>query len=84
MTHGRTRVRRDLLKHGKTIVCYIDEYSNGELIVRTGKPSEAFCISWNYSSRADAVATATEYYNDYTGMTSAAKWVSETRSGVIL
>lgn len=77
-------VRRDLLKYGITIVYYIDEYSNRELTVRTGKPSDPFCISWNYSTRAEAVATATEYYNGYTGMSSAAKWVSETRAGVIL
>lgn len=84
MTQCRIMVRRDLLKHGRKIVCYIDEYSDGGLTVRTGKPSDPFCISWNYASRAEAVATATQYYNCYTGMTSAAKWVSETRARVIL
>lgn len=36
--------------------------------VRTGKPSDACCIAWEYkpSELEQAKATATEFFNNYT------------------
>lgn len=38
--------------------------------VRTGKPSDSCCISWEYKSNEleKAKATATEFFNNYTSI----------------
>ena len=58
---------RILFKKGRTIICYIDIMPE-KIKVRTGKPSDACCISWDYkpSELEKAKATATEFFNNYT------------------
>ena len=58
---------RILLKKGRTIICYIDIMPE-KIKVRTGKPSDSCCISWEYqpSELEKAKATATEFFNNYT------------------
>ncbi|MFR3694912.1 MAG: hypothetical protein ACLTW0_01860 [Alistipes ihumii] len=75
MANYSNRIRRDLLKYGKKTICYIDEYDNGTFKVKTGKPSDAVCISWTYESRKNAVATAIEFFNNYTQRAASVNWV---------
>ena len=74
MANYSNRIRRDILKYGKKTICYIDEYDNGTFKVKTGKPSDAVCISWTYESRENAVATAVESFNNYTQSLVYVKW----------
>lgn len=76
MANYSNRIRRDLLKYGKKTICYIDEYDNGTLKVKTGKPSDAVCISWVYERRIDALATAVEYFYNHTQGAGPIKWVA--------
>lgn len=52
-------------RHNRRIVCYIKQ-SGAIYKVCTGKPSDAFCISWNYTTKEEAERTAEEYFNNYT------------------
>ena len=56
---------RILFKKGRTIICYIDIMPQ-KIKVRTGKPSDSCCISWEYQPNEleKAKATATEFYNN--------------------
>ena len=58
---------RILFKKGRTIICYID-ITPEKIKVRTGKPSDACCIAWEYkpSELERAKATAAEFFNNYT------------------
>ena len=60
-------MERILFKKGRTIVCYIDIMPE-KIKVRTGKPSDACCIAWEYKPNEleRAKATATEFFNNYT------------------
>ena len=74
MANYSNRIRRDILKYGKKTICYIDEYDNGTFKVKTGKPSDAVCISWTYESRENAVASAVESFNNYTQSLDYVNW----------
>lgn len=52
-------------KHKNKIICYITENQNGTFNVCTGKPSDASCLSWQYKTIYEAMATATEYMANY-------------------
>jgi len=54
-----------LFKHNRKTVCYIEQYKD-KFHVKTGKPSDASCISWTYDNLNDAETTATEYFNNRT------------------
>ena len=58
---------RILFKKGRTIICYIDIMPE-RIKVRTGKPSDSCCISWEYrpNELEQAKATATEFFNNCT------------------
>jgi hypothetical protein len=58
---------RVLFKKGRTIICYIDIMPE-RIKVKTGKPSDSFCISWEYQPNEldRAKQTAQEYFNNYT------------------
>ena len=58
---------RILFKKGRTIICYIDIMPE-RIKVRTGKPSDSCCISWEYKPNEleKAKATATEFFNNCT------------------
>lgn len=58
---------RILFKKGRTIVCYIDIMPD-KIKVRTGKPSDACCIAWEYKPNEleRAKATATEFFDNCT------------------
>ena len=60
---------RILFKKGRSIICYIDIMPE-KIKVRTGKPSDATCIAWEYkpSELEKAKATATEFFNNYTSI----------------
>lgn len=60
---------RILFKKGRAIVCYIDILPE-KIKVRTGKPSDACCIAWEYKPNEleRAKATATEFFNNYTSI----------------
>lgn len=60
---------RILFKKGRRIICFIDIMPD-KIKVRTGKPSDATCISWTYqpSELEKAKATATEFFNNYTNI----------------
>ena len=57
---------RILFKKGRTIICYIDIMPE-KIKVRTGKPSDACCISWEYKPNEleQAKATEAEFFNNY-------------------
>lgn len=46
------------------IIGYIRASGNGFRFC-TGKPSDAFCLSWYYTNFTDAEATAAEYVQNY-------------------
>lgn len=48
---------RTLYKSGKKIVCFIEVWTNG-IWVKSGKPSDATCISWKCGDYAEASALA--------------------------
>ena len=58
---------RILFKKGRRIVCYIDIMPE-RIKVRTGKPSDSCCISWEYKPNEleKAKATATEFFDNIT------------------
>ena len=58
---------RILFKKGRRIICYIDIMSE-KIEVKTGKPSDACCISWHYQPNEleRAKATATEFFDNVT------------------
>ena len=58
---------RILFKKGRRIVCYIDIMPE-RIKVRTGKPSDSCCISWEYKPNEleKAKATATEFFDNVT------------------
>ena len=58
---------RILFKKGRRIVCYIDIMPE-RIKVRTGKPSDQCCISWDYQPNEleRAKATATEFFDNVT------------------
>ena len=58
---------RILFKKGRRIICYIDIMPE-KIEVKTGKPSDATCISWNYQPNEleRAKATATEFFDNVT------------------
>ena len=60
---------RILFKKGRRIICYIDIMPN-KIEVKTGKPSDACCISWHYQldELERAKETATEFFNNYTSI----------------
>ena len=62
-------IERILFKKDRTIICYIDIMPE-KIKVRTGKPSDATCIAWEYkpSELEQAKATATEFFNNYTSI----------------
>lgn len=84
MANYANLVRRDFLKNGREIVCFIDEYDDGRFITMTGKPSNRCGLSWTYNNRADAVATAVEFFTRMTLGAAAVKWVYKTRQSVVL
>lgn len=49
-------------KAGHKILCYIKQSGENKFVVCTGKPSDAFCISWVYDNFRDAERTAEEYF----------------------
>jgi len=49
--------------HNRKIVCYIIATKNG-FQVKTGKPSDSSCISWDYETMEQAEKTAEEYFNN--------------------
>jgi hypothetical protein len=51
----------------RAIICYIKQVNNGYKVC-TGKPSDAFCISWYYDSLEEAERTAQEYFDNYTSI----------------
>ena len=51
-------------KNKNKIICYITE-NNGIYKVCTGKPSDASCLSWQYKTEFEAIATATEFFTNY-------------------
>ena len=51
-------------KNKNKIICYITK-NNNVFKVCTGKPSDASCLSWQYSTEFEAIATATEYFTNY-------------------
>ena len=58
---------RILFKNGRRIICYIDIMQE-KIKVRTGKPSDSCCISWEYQPNEleKAKATATEFFDNVT------------------
>ena len=58
---------RILFKKGRTIICYIDIMPE-KIKVKTGKPSDACCIAWEYKPNEleRAKATATEFFDNVT------------------
>ena len=58
---------RILFKKGRRIICYIDIMPE-KIEVKTGKPSDATCISWKYQPNEleRAKATATEFFDNVT------------------
>ena len=48
----------------KRIICYTEEYK-GIYSVKTGKPSDTSCLSWQYDNLEDAKKTASEYFDNY-------------------
>ena len=58
---------RILFKKGRRIICYIDIMPE-KIEVKTGKPSDATCISWIYQPNEleRAKATATEFFDNVT------------------
>ena len=58
---------RILFKKGRSIICYIDIMPE-KIKVRTGKPSDATCIAWEYKpdELEKAKATATEFFDNCT------------------
>ena len=58
---------RILFKKGRRIMCYIDIMPE-KIEVKTGKPSDATCISWIYQPNEleRAKATATEFFDNVT------------------
>ena len=58
---------RILFKKGRRIVCYIDIMPE-RIKVRTGKPSNSCCISWEYKPNEleKAKATAKEFFDNVT------------------
>ena len=49
----------------KRIICYIRQ-GKDKFFVCTGKPSDASCLSWQYSTLTDAEKTAKEFFRNYT------------------
>ena len=58
---------RILFKKGRRIICYIDIMPN-KIEVKTGKPSDATCISWHYQPNEleKAKYTAKEFFDNCT------------------
>ena len=58
---------RILFKKGRRIICYIDIMPD-KIKVKTGKPSDVCCISWQYQpdELEKAKATATEFFDNVT------------------
>ena len=58
---------RILFKKGRRIICYIDIMPN-KIEVKTGKPSDACCISWHYQpdELEKAKYTAREFFDNCT------------------
>ena len=58
---------RILFKKGRKIMCYIDIMPE-KIKVRTGKPSDATCICWEYQPNEleKAKATAAEFFDNVT------------------
>lgn len=52
-------------KHNRKYIYYIEKSLNNDFIVKTGKPSDAYCLSWQYKTEIEAIATATEFYTNY-------------------
>lgn len=53
-------------RHNRRTVCYITE-RNGVYTVKTGKPSDTYCIAWCYNNLPDAMITAAEYLENWKG-----------------
>lgn len=51
-------------KYNRRTICYVSEFK-GRYTVSTGKPSDAYCISWKYDNLKDAEKTAEEYIKNY-------------------
>ena len=59
-------MERKLIKSGKKIVCYIECYEDkNKYIVKTGKPSDTSCCSWEYNNLIEADMTAIAYMVNY-------------------
>ena len=58
---------RILFKKGRRIICYIDIMPE-KIKVRTGKPSDACCIAWEYKPNEleKAKYTAKEFFDNCT------------------
>jgi len=54
-------------KKNRKIVCYIEEFKN-KFTVKTGKPSDSSCISWQYDCLPLAENTAAEYFQNRTNL----------------
>lgn len=60
-------MKYELLKKGRRTICYVAIGAN-HCEARTGKPSDAVCISWRYplDKIDEARATAREFFENYT------------------
>lgn len=59
-------INGDILKfkRGRKIIGYIKQSIKGFKFC-TGKPSDAMCLSWDYSTFNEAIKTASEYTTNY-------------------
>lgn len=60
-------IDRELWKNGRRIVCYIEKIDDETGIyfkVKTGKPSDATCLSWRYGNYAAAERQAYSYFGN--------------------
>lgn len=50
-------------------VCYIMRYDDTRYIVKTGRPSDRTCLSWEYTSLLEADVQATSYLFNHVSLT---------------
>lgn len=58
-------IDRELWKNGRRIICYIETVEDDKgigFIVKTGKPSDATCLSWRYGNYKAAEEQAYSYF----------------------